>query len=135
MTARDDGTRLTRTLSGRYARGIVNEFMEQLRPFESAIPCCPIQNALTTIVSRDVILKADAELRGKGGKVVVWADNATHFTLRQRELKRLNLYAVHKPERTLEKKPVTVQSPNHFGAPAGADCGGNVTDSSQARAK
>ena len=38
-----------------------------------------IQNALTTFVDRDVILKADADLTANGGKVVVWADNATHF--------------------------------------------------------
>ena len=38
-----------------------------------------IQNALTTFVDRNVVLKADADLKGDGGKVVVWADNATHF--------------------------------------------------------
>ena len=46
--ARDDSTRLTRVFSGKYARGIVNEFMEQLRPFEREIPPYPIQNALTS---------------------------------------------------------------------------------------
>lgn len=45
--ARDDSTRLTRVFSGKHARGIVNEFMEQLRPFEKEIPAYPIQNALT----------------------------------------------------------------------------------------
>ena len=46
--ARDDSTRLTRTFSGRYARGIVNEFMERMRPFEGDVPAYPVQNALTT---------------------------------------------------------------------------------------
>ena len=45
--ARDDSTRLTRTFSGRYARGIVNDFMEQMRPFEKDVPPYPVQNALT----------------------------------------------------------------------------------------
>lgn len=45
--ARDDGTRLTRTFTGRPARGIVNDFMEKMRPFEASIPPYPIQNALT----------------------------------------------------------------------------------------
>ena len=45
--ARDDSTRLTRTFSGRPARGIVNDFMEKMRPFEASIPPYPIQNALT----------------------------------------------------------------------------------------
>ncbi len=43
----DDSTRLTRAFSGRYARGIVNEFMEHFRPFERDVPPYPIQNALT----------------------------------------------------------------------------------------
>lgn len=47
LAACDNSTRLTRSFSGRYARGIVNEFMEEMRPHESAVPCYPIQNALT----------------------------------------------------------------------------------------
>lgn len=43
----DDGTRLTRVFSGKYARGIVTDFMQQLRPFEHDVPAYPIQNALT----------------------------------------------------------------------------------------
>ncbi|MEO6352180.1 MAG: nitronate monooxygenase [Burkholderiaceae bacterium] len=43
----DDGTRLTRVFSGKYARGIVTDFMQQLRPFEHQVPDYPIQNALT----------------------------------------------------------------------------------------
>ena len=38
-----------------------------------------IQNALRTYVGQDVVLKADALLKGDGGKVIVWADEATHF--------------------------------------------------------
>jgi nitronate monooxygenase len=45
--ARDDSTRLTSTFSGRPARGIVNDFMEKMRPFEASLPPYPIQNALT----------------------------------------------------------------------------------------
>jgi nitronate monooxygenase len=47
LSASDDSTRLTRTFSGRYARGIVNEFMERMRPFEKDVPAYPVQNALT----------------------------------------------------------------------------------------
>jgi nitronate monooxygenase len=43
----DNGTRLTRTFSGRYARGLVNEFMERMRPYEKDVPAYPVQNALT----------------------------------------------------------------------------------------
>jgi nitronate monooxygenase len=47
LAATDDSTRLTRTFSGRYARGIVNDFMERMRPFEKDVPAYPVQNALT----------------------------------------------------------------------------------------
>jgi nitronate monooxygenase len=46
-SAADDSTRLTRSFSGRYARGIVNPYMEQMRPHENALPAYPIQNALS----------------------------------------------------------------------------------------
>jgi nitronate monooxygenase len=46
-TARDDSTRLTRVFSGRYARGVVNAFMDDLRGSEADIPAYPVQNALT----------------------------------------------------------------------------------------
>lgn len=47
LTARDDSTRLTRSFSGRHARGIANAFMDQMRPHENQVPPYPIQNALT----------------------------------------------------------------------------------------
>ncbi|QIL82852.1 nitronate monooxygenase [Diaphorobacter sp. HDW4A] len=40
-------TRCTRTISGRYARGIVNSMMSRLADFEDAVPEYPVQNALT----------------------------------------------------------------------------------------
>jgi len=48
----------TRAFSGKYARGIVNEFMEQMRPFEPEIPAYPIQNALTSDI-RQAAVKQD----------------------------------------------------------------------------
>ena len=47
LAATDDSTRLTRTFSGRHARGLVNQFMQQMQPFEAELPPYPIQNALT----------------------------------------------------------------------------------------
>ena len=40
-------TRLTRAFSGRYARGIVNAFMDDMAEIESALPDYPVQNILT----------------------------------------------------------------------------------------
>jgi nitronate monooxygenase len=48
LEARDDSTRLTRAFSGRYARGIVNPFMDRMRLFQEEVPAYPVQNALTT---------------------------------------------------------------------------------------
>lgn len=40
-------TRLTRAISGRYARGIENQFMHVMAAVESQVPAYPVQNALT----------------------------------------------------------------------------------------
>ena len=47
LSASDDSTRLTRSFSGRHARGLVNRFMDETRSFEAELPPYPIQNALT----------------------------------------------------------------------------------------
>ncbi|HYH43359.1 MAG TPA: filamentous hemagglutinin N-terminal domain-containing protein, partial [Burkholderiales bacterium] len=38
-----------------------------------------VQNAWRTFVGRDVLLSADAVGQGNGGKVILWADDSTHF--------------------------------------------------------
>jgi nitronate monooxygenase len=58
QTARDDSTRLTRSFSGRHARGIANAFMDQMRPYENQLPPYPIQNALTSPI-RQAAAKAN----------------------------------------------------------------------------
>jgi nitronate monooxygenase len=68
--APDDPTRLTRVFSGRYARGIENEFMRQLEPVASDIPAYPIQNALT----QD--LRAAAAKAGSPDALSLWAGQA-----------------------------------------------------------
>ncbi len=65
--ARDDSTRLTRSFSGRWARGIVNEFMERMRPFEQVLPAYPVQNALTTE------LRQAATRAGRSEFMSLWA--------------------------------------------------------------
>ncbi len=50
MHARDDQTRVSRIYSGKYARGIVNEFMRKLTPVVDDVPPYPIQNALTRAI-------------------------------------------------------------------------------------
>jgi nitronate monooxygenase len=68
--APDDPTRLTCVFSGRYARGIENEFMRALEPVASEIPGYPIQNALT----QD--LRAAAARAGSPDVLSLWAGQA-----------------------------------------------------------
>ena len=69
-TAPDDPTRLTRAISGRYARGIENEFMAALRPVEDTIAPYPVQNALTQE------LRAAAAKAGSHEVLSLWAGQA-----------------------------------------------------------
>jgi nitronate monooxygenase len=65
--AGDDPTRLTRVYSGRYARGIENRFMREMRADEKDIPAYPIQNALT----RE--LRAASAKAGSDEALSLWA--------------------------------------------------------------
>ncbi|WP_241170930.1 NAD(P)H-dependent flavin oxidoreductase, partial [Serratia marcescens] len=65
--AGDDSTRLTRAFSGRPARGIVNDFMCQMRAEEAQILPYPVQNALTGDI-RQAAAKA-----GRGEFMSLWA--------------------------------------------------------------
>jgi nitronate monooxygenase len=55
-------TRLTRSFSGRYARGIENRFMKQMESVESQVPAYPVQNALTGSIRSAAAASGDPEL-------------------------------------------------------------------------
>lgn len=55
-------TRLTRSFSGRYARGIENRFMQQMEKVESQVPAYPVQNALTGSIRAAAAKTGDVEL-------------------------------------------------------------------------
>jgi nitronate monooxygenase len=52
-TACETDTWVTRAFSGRYARGIVNEFMRRLDARQQEVPAYPVQNALTGEIRRE----------------------------------------------------------------------------------
>ena len=54
-------TRLTRAISGRYARGIENRFMREMAPVESQVPPYPVQNALTGSIRSAAGMNHDPE--------------------------------------------------------------------------
>ncbi|MDB5920924.1 MAG: 2-nitropropane dioxygenase [Massilia sp.] len=60
-------TRLTRSFSGRYARGLENRFMEQMKSVESQVPAYPVQNALTASI------RSAAAASGDPGLMSLWA--------------------------------------------------------------
>ena len=62
IQAGDTPTRLTRAFSGRYARGLVNRFMEQMKDVEKLFPAYPVQNALTTPMRAAAASAGDAEM-------------------------------------------------------------------------
>jgi nitronate monooxygenase len=61
---------VSRIYSGRYARGIVNEFMRKLTPVVNEIPPYPVQNALTQPI-RQAAAKA-----GRAEYLSLWAGQA-----------------------------------------------------------
>lgn len=60
-------TRLTRSFSGRYARGIENRFMREMAAVENQVPPYPVQNALTGSI------RAEAARRGNPDYMSLWA--------------------------------------------------------------
>lgn len=68
--APDDPTRLTRAFSGRYARGLENRFMREMRAVEEEVPAYPVQNRLTQP------LRAAAEKAGDKDFMSLWAGQA-----------------------------------------------------------
>jgi nitronate monooxygenase len=60
--AKDDPTRLTRAFSGRFARGIENRYMREMRPIERDLPPYPVTNRLTTALRAKALAADDPEL-------------------------------------------------------------------------
>ena len=59
--AADDSTTVTRTITGRHARGIRNRFINELAVVEAEIPAYPVQNALTGEIRRVAAAAGRAE--------------------------------------------------------------------------
>jgi nitronate monooxygenase len=67
LEAEGNPTRLTRAITGRYARGIENRFMKQMEGVEADVPAYPVQNALTGSI------RAEAAKRGETELMSLWA--------------------------------------------------------------
>lgn len=62
LLAGADTTRLTRSFSGRYARGLENRFMRQMAAVEGQVPPYPVQNALTGPIRAAAAAQDELEL-------------------------------------------------------------------------
>lgn len=62
LTAGNQPTRLTRTFSGRYARGLENRFMREMASIERQLLLYPIQNALTSPIRAEAAKRGETEL-------------------------------------------------------------------------
>jgi nitronate monooxygenase len=70
-------TVLTRVFSGRLARGILNDFIRELSPFESQIPLYPLQNWLTRPLRRA------ASAAGRGDRLALWSGQSAALVRRR----------------------------------------------------
>ena len=67
LTARSDTTVMTRAFSGKWARGLRNDFIQKTEGKENAILPYPLQNQLTRA------MRAAAAQRGDAGFLSLWA--------------------------------------------------------------
>jgi len=72
--ARDDGTVVTRSFSGRYARGLKNRFVSEMREYEDEWPDYPVQNALTGDIRKE------AARRGNPDLMSLWAGQSASMS-------------------------------------------------------
>lgn len=71
LKSTDTSTIVTRAFSGKYARGIRNEFIERHEGKEEGLPMYPVQNALTSKI------RQEAATQNKGEYMSLWAGQAS----------------------------------------------------------
>ncbi|MBJ8103878.1 MULTISPECIES: NAD(P)H-dependent flavin oxidoreductase [Bacillus cereus group] len=71
LQSTDTSTTVTRAFSGKYARGIRNEFIERHEEKEEGLPMYPVQNVLTSKI------RQEAAKQNKGEYMSLWAGQAS----------------------------------------------------------
>ncbi|WP_410981865.1 NAD(P)H-dependent flavin oxidoreductase [Bacillus cereus] len=71
LQSTDTSTIVTRSFSGKYARGIRNPFIEQHKEKEERLPMYPVQNVLTSKI------RQEAAKQNKGEYMSLWAGQAS----------------------------------------------------------
>jgi nitronate monooxygenase len=57
----DTSTVLTKTFSGKHARGIRNQFIQRMTPYENELSDYPVQNSITGAIRKTASAQADSE--------------------------------------------------------------------------
>ncbi|MGQ0516949.1 nitronate monooxygenase, partial [Bacillus sp. D-CC] len=71
LRSTDTSTTVTRAFSGKYARGIRNEFIEKHKRKEEGLPMYPVQNVLTSKI------RQEAAKQNNGEYMSLWAGQAS----------------------------------------------------------
>lgn len=71
LKSRDTSTVLTKTFTGKYARGIKNKFIDEMSGLEDRVPGYPLQNNLTKA------LRAAAKSQGNSEYMSLWAGQSS----------------------------------------------------------
>ncbi|WP_416825582.1 NAD(P)H-dependent flavin oxidoreductase [Ectobacillus polymachus] len=100
LHSNDQSTVVTRVFSGRYARGIENAFIKQMKGSEQDLPPYPIQNSLTSS------LRSAAATQGNADYMALWAGQASSLA---RELTAADLV-----EKTMEQAKKRVAELHQF---------------------
>jgi len=90
-------TALTRTFSGRLARGIRNRFMDELQPLAATLPLYPVQNWLTGQLKPSAIAQNRADLMS------LWSGQSAPL-LRQRDAAMLFRSLLDETSRALRQR-------------------------------
>lgn len=62
INSKETDTVVTKTFSGKYARGINNQFIEDMQQYPDIIPEYPIQNQLTNLIRKEAAKRGNKEL-------------------------------------------------------------------------
>ncbi|WP_413613052.1 NAD(P)H-dependent flavin oxidoreductase [Bdellovibrio sp. HCB-110] len=61
LTSPEGSTVLTKSFSGRWARGVENRFMKELEPLQEHLPDYPLQNSLTQVLRKHALEKGQTD--------------------------------------------------------------------------
>ncbi|ENQ3104820.1 nitronate monooxygenase [Bacillus cereus] len=97
----DQSTTMTRAFSGKYARGIQNAFIEQMRSKEERFPAYPIQNAVTTEIRQAAVKQNNHEYMS------LWAGQASSLA-KTEEAQHMIMRVVKETKETLTRLQSTI---------------------------